>query len=421
MKKKQNTVVIILIVLATVLIGYFAWVLNSGKKRYSWYESYDPKDAEKPYGTLYLRRLLEGYRPGTSFTLNESKPLDKILPDAAPNTDYIFVGPAIFLNAEEMDVLLSFVDRGNNAFIASNQYPRELMAKVVADTCVGKGDYHPSPYTQKVKLNFYHPALRTPKGYVYAYREGTADVPHSWSRLAYRMSCDKEGAITPLGYQEPGGVNFVSVQHGKGKIFIHTNPIVFTNYFLSKEEKLEYASGVFGHLDGKNIILDEFSKVPFDFDRGDNRYDSPLYFMLQQPALKYAWWLIIATAVLYIVFASRRRQRVIPVHEKKVNTSLEFVQLISTLYYQNGNPLDMARKKMRYFLYLLRSRYGFTAVSPGDEQLAVLAEKSKVSVAEIKTIFDQFAGIDQNAYNNSQTDKLMGLFNTIENFKKKCK
>ena len=421
MKRKQITVIVILSVLGVALVIFFAWMLNRGPKRYSWYEDYDPKKVDQPYGTLYLRKLLEGYRPGSTFTLNETKPLHKLLADARPNTNYIFVGPAIYLNSGEMNALLSFVERGNDALIASNNFPRELVSRIVTDTCATQTKYQVSRQYLSVNLNFYHPSLKSDKGYSYAYHTQDKDVYHSWGKLSYRTSCDQDGAITPLGYQNPGGVNFVAIPYGKGKLYIHTNPIVFTNYFLAQQDKLDYASGVFGHLEGKDIILDEFSKIPFNSENEVSKYDSPLYFILQQPALKYAWWLLIGTVVLYVIFASRRRQRVIPVHEKKVNTSLEFVHLVSTLYYQNGNPLDMARKKMRYFLYILRSRYGFKATSPNEEQLAMLSEKSKVSLPEIKSIFNQYNKIEEGAYYNTQTEKLMGLYNAIENFKQKCK
>ncbi len=57
-------------------------------------------------------------------------------------------------------------------------------------------------------------------------------------------------------------------------MFIHTNPLVFTNYFLTKKDKMAYVSGVFSHLDGTDVIWDEYSKVPIRRDVND--YDSPV-------------------------------------------------------------------------------------------------------------------------------------------------
>jgi hypothetical protein len=178
---------------------------------------------------------------------------------------------------------------------------------------------------------------------------------------------------------------------------VHTTPLVFTNFFITKPDKLAYASGVFSHLKGENIIWDEYSKAPFI--RNDNKsYDSPLYFILQQPSLKYAWWLFLISVILYILFAAKRTQRTIPVLETKSNTSLEYVHLISSLHYQNGNHLDMARKKMKYFLYFIRSKYGIHAQHFTDDLLGKLSEKSKVNLGDVKKIFERYHLIDKYSY-----------------------
>jgi hypothetical protein len=230
--------------------------------------------------------------------------------------------------------------------------------------------------------------------------------------------CDKT-PVLPLGYQSSNQVNFLGVPHGKGHLYLHTNPIVFTNYFISKSENREYISGVFSHLGGKNIIWDEYSRMPFI--QNNNSYNSPLYYLLQQKALKYAWWLMLISVLLYILFAAKRTQRIIPVLEAKNNTSLEFIQLISSLHYQNGNHLDMARKKMKYFLYFIRSKYGIQAQTFKDEHILRLSEKSKVDHAEVESIFRQYHLIEKNSNSNIDVNRLLDLYNSIESFYKLCK
>ena len=194
---------------------------------------------------------------------------------------------------------------------------------------------------------------------------------------------------------------------------------MITNYFLSKAGKVEYASGVFTHLEGEDIIWDEYSKISFSGNK--NAYNSPLYYILQQPSLKYAWWLLLLTVFLYILFVAKRQQRVIPVLEPKTNTSLEFVNLISTLHYQNQNHLDMARKKMKYFLYFVRSKYGIHAERFNEPQIRKLAEKAKVNVAEVQVIFDQYYLIEERFQQAIEANRLLNLYNSIEKFYTHCK
>jgi len=194
---------------------------------------------------------------------------------------------------------------------------------------------------------------------------------------------------------------------------------MFTNYFMSKADNMEYASNVFMHLNGENLIWDEVSKVPFS--KLDNPYDSPLYYIMQQPALKYAWWMLLVGALLYIIFASKRTQRVIPVLEPKTNTSLEFLNVISSLHYQNPDHLDMARKKMKYFLYFIRARYGINATTFTQDNVKRLAEKAKVNTEDVQAIHDRYKTIESYATFNEEPDRLIALYQAIEKFYKTCK
>jgi hypothetical protein len=142
---------------------------------------------------------------------------------------------------------------------------------------------------------------------------------------------------------------------------------------------------------------------------------------MQQPALKYAWWMLIAGAVLYIIFASKRTQRIIPVLEPKTNTSLEFLNVISSLHYQNPDHLDMARKKMKYFLYFIRARYGINAPAFTQEHVKRLAEKAKVDVADVQAIHDRYKTIESYGTFNEEPDRLIALYQAIEKFYKTCK
>ena len=180
-----------------------------------------------------------------------------------------------------------------------------------------------------------------------------------------------------------------------------------------------YASGVFSHLRGKNMIWDEYSKLPF-WDDG-NAYNSPLYYILQQPSLKYAWWLLLLSVVIYVFFAAKRTQRIIPVLEPKTNTSLEFVNLISSLHYQNGNHLDMVKKKMKYFLYFIRSKYGIHAQTFTDGDIQKLSEKSKVNIHDVHLIFNQYNLIERNFANDIEANRLVDFYHAIEKFYTNCK
>lgn len=418
MSRGRLTITVLFAVLAVTLVAYFTWS-NSGEKRFQWYENYDAESSQ-PYGTLFLRQMLEDYRGNGSVVYSDKKPVHEFLDSTIyqRNTDYVFVGQSNYLDHQDVDALARFMSRGNNVFIASLTPPEDLVARIYSSDCSRDFDYTTERITT-VGMNFYHDTLKAKKSYKYSFRFAGIDRPYHWRFLDRYVLCDSTVSIVPLGHLDGNVVNFLKIPYAGGALYLHTNPIAFTNYFLTKKDKLEYVSGVFSHLDGRDIIWDEYSKLPFAQDT--NQYNSPLYFIMQQPSLKYAWWMMLAAVALFVFFYARRRQRIIPVLEEKSNTSLEFVSMISSLYFQNGDHLDMARKKMKYFLYFIRAKYGVHTASLTQAHVPLLAEKSKVKEGDVQQIYDRWNVIDRFAGTNVEPERLVDLYYAIDTFYRKCK
>lgn len=418
MKKDRNLVVKILFVcLAVLLVSYFMFNRKTDK-RYQWTESYKA-NSDQPYGTLFIQKLLADYRPGQKFIINDNTPLHKILDTTKikGKTDYIFIGQDLYLDEADKNALLSFISAGNDAFLATVNLPFDIVDPIFVPEC-DRDIFLTRDDTVFVEMNFYNTALKTDKGYIFAYRFGKKDVPYFWNTLNSEVFCNSTTSITPLGYIDPDKVNFFKLSYGKGTLYIHSNPLVFSNYFLTKPDKVEYSSRVFSHLQGQAIIWDEFSKSPF-IPKNNAPEISPISYILQQESLRYAWWLILASVLLYTLFTAKRKQRAIPVLEEKTNTSLEFIEMISALHFQNANHHDIARKKMKYFFHFIKAKYGLHTQSLTDAQLKRLAEKSKVSLDELQFISQEFQHIGQQQHYIEA--RLVYLHNAIKKFYKYCK
>jgi hypothetical protein len=417
---KGKAVVIGLIVgLAVVLLVYFFNNNNNKSTKYQWYQGYRA-DSNQPYGTLFIQKMLASYHTG-KFTLSLKEPVHKVLDGdfSDGNTDYVLIGQSIHLDDADVAALHKFIENGNDVFIATLDAPTSLVNSVYTNYCEASFSYDYNLDTA-VYANFYHESLRKTKDYEFRYRVGSEEYPYLWRSLDRSALCDSTVAFSALGYQQGDRVNFVKIPYGSGNLYLHTSPLMFTNYFMTREDKVEYASSVFSHLSGENIIWDEVSKVPFS--ELDNPYDSPLYYIMQQPALKYAWWMLIAAGILYIIFASKRTQRVIPVLEAKTNTSLEFLNVISSLHYQNPDHLDMARKKMKYFLYFIRARYGINTQHLTDEQAKRLSEKAKVDINDVVLIQQRYKTLENYAgVSDGDAERLVDLYQAIDKFYKNCK
>ncbi len=81
---------------------------------------------------------------------------------------------------------------------------------------------------------------------------------------------------------------------------------------------------------------------------------SPFRYFLSQPPLRWALYLSMVSILLFMIFTARRKQRAIPVIREPENKSLEFTELIGTLYYQKKDHADLVHKKFIYFAEELR-------------------------------------------------------------------
>lgn len=142
-------------------------------------------------------------------------------------------------------------------------------------------------------------------------------------------------------------VNFIKTKFGKGSIYVHCEPLFLTNYYLLKPGgNTKYTQGVFSYMDNRETLwfVEANTKESRFFMR----------FILGNPALKYAWWLLLSGLILFIFFNAKRKQRIVPIIEPLKNTSVDFVKSIGNLYLQEGDFHDMMAKKAQYFLNKIR-------------------------------------------------------------------
>lgn len=415
MKNNRTFTIIFFCVLGVVLVGFF--YLTNDNRKYSWRETYDPQ-SNQPYGTQFIREMLKSYA-SEGFIYNSKRPVHELLDSASNNkkSAYVFIGNSMYLDSADVQAIQRFVTQGNDVFLITPYLTNDLSTAFYQAECTSSIFVETYDSTT-IHSNFYHPEFAARKPYKFTFRLGDKDATYYWEHLAPSVLCDSISSVVPLGYFQPDRVNFFKIPYGKGNLFVHTNPVVFTNYFMVRERNTEYASSVFSHTTSKVILWDEYSKVP-DYQKGRGPSYNPLYYIMQQPSLQYAWWVMLVLALLYVFFTAKRMQRFIPVLEQKTNTSLAFLNMVASLHYHNGNHGDMARKKMRHFLHFIRTKYALSTHKIDPEFIKKLSIKSQVSESEIDLIFDQYHVIDK--FQSIDATRLAHLYNAIQNFYNKMK
>lgn len=412
MKSQKNIWIVVLVAAGFLLVLYFIFS-DKHKRKYNWSENYKVKSRE-PFGTAFIYAMLDEQHDKS--VLVDDKPMREVLNDSAKydsGSNYVFIGADMHLSEQDSRAILDYVGRGNCAFIGSMYFPDQLMEEVYSDECDAWNNYFDHNDTVAV-FNFFHGQLEKDTGYRFVYRVAGEPERYNWRGISGDYFCDSSYSMAPVGYRDSFYTNFACMPYGKGRFYMFSTPVVFTNYFMKDTVGLDYAGLVFSHLNKGPIVWDEYSKLTRLANNHGVDTSTPLSYILSQKSLRYAWYLLLLGAVLYLFLVARRRQRIIDVIEPNTNTSLSYVNTISALYFNHSNHAALAKHKMKYFLAHVRNKYNISLSGGKKEEIEALAKKSKVPVADISKIFRMYERISP--LTDITEGTLMEFHYALENF-----
>lgn len=412
------------------LLLFFLTNKGCSRKNFSWRETYDISSKE-PYGAYVFYELLKNTRAEDDFELVEDS-LKNVSPwqNKIDNTNYVLLGAAMYLDSASQEALLNYVDRGNNAFISSKTIPLELFTEIYNINCT---DYALIDYAfiqdSTAQFNFLDDKLRADSNFRFDYYKRFAPTPYNWNYIDPNLICN-DLRIKQLGKMNDFYPNYLEIQYGDGKFFLHTTPMAFSNFSLNKEKNIAYAENALAYLNDGKIFYDDYNKISEGVGRRRNRSldlfskrtfkkENELSYILSQPALRWAWYLTLALVLLYLIFRAKREQRIIPVLEKNKNTSLEFIESISQLYYQKGDHKKLAKQMMQQWLRFVRDKYRIPSTKLDQDFVKRVATKSEIPDTTINGILSKYdiilkaTGIQQHT--------LIAFHKSLEDFYKQTK
>ncbi|WP_027380338.1 DUF4350 domain-containing protein [Chryseobacterium daeguense] len=234
------------------------------------------------------------------------------------------------IDRQSWNKILNEVSKGSNAMIMVSQMPKDISDSIgYYDSKISFEDENVLKLTDKKYQNDFIKLDKFPSGRGFTFIKPYVEV---LGKTVEKNNTDQ--------------ANFIKAKFGKGNIYVHSEPLFITNYYLLKPGSIKYAQDVFSYLDDKETLwfVESQSKASQFF----------LRFILSNPALKYAWWVLLGGLILFIFFNAKRKQRIVPVIEPLRNTSVDFVKSIGNLYLQEGDFHDMMAKKAQYFLNKVR-------------------------------------------------------------------
>lgn len=387
-----------------IILGIFIMVMVAiiiteivRPKPLNWSPSYTSND-KIPFGCYILNNELENLFPNQEIKNIDKSPYQFLSEtDVDFNSNLLFVNNYLNFDEEELDEILNYVDKGNNVFLSASDFSQAFKDTLKIDIYTQRNFSEDSVIAQMTNPNF--------KKQEFVYTRGVFK--------SYFSSIDTI-KTTVLGYfkkeiDEPQRINFIKVNIGNGTLFLHTLPQAFTNYYLLKDNK-QYAANCLSYLDKGTIYWDDYYKI------GRVIIDSPMRFVLNQESLKWAYYLLVALLILFVIFKAKREQRIIPVIKPLENSSVEFTRTIGDLYFQHKNYTNIILKKVTFFMDYIRSHFYLETEDLNDNFIKKLAVKASKSVEETTTVINFIKMLKNKPLHTEQ--ELIELNKLIEDFKK---
>jgi len=386
-------------IFALLLVLYIMAQLNAPKV-FDWNPTLSSID-KNPYGAYILHEQLKQLFPAATIQTHRVPPYNVLHDKEEYHSAYLMIDPEISTGETDLDEMLKYVRDGNVVFLSAYDASRNLL-----DTLGVKLKDESSLISRdSTSINFTNPALAAKK--FYTFKKATID--------GYFSELNKKDSTVVLGMRKDSTPNFIKRQYGKGYFLVHAAPICFSNYFMLSDNNKDYTAKALSYLPQDIVMLhwDEY------FKQGREGADTPLRFFLSNTFLHWALLLTVVALLLYIFFEMKRRQRVIPIIPPLRNTTLDFVETVSSVYYSSHDNKSIAVKKIQFWLEFIRQRYYLATTQLDDTFVQQLQRKSGVSKELLETILNNIKRAE--AQPKVTDDVLLQLTESIDSFYQQSK
>jgi hypothetical protein len=374
------------IVYLVILVSLLLIVVLGKDKQYDWQVTY-AHDDKNPFGANALDKLLPSifekakveHRYKTFYELRDS---------ISTNENVMIIAGSFTPDKEDAIAMMNHVEKGGVIFVSAN-YIRGTLADTLG---LQTHDYFfdgPQSFqgnrTDTASLQITNSKLDTSL-YFHLRREnihnylGPADTVFTKSLLLPGKTIAKN---------DFGQAVAIRINWGKGYFIFSSTPMVFTNIYLLNQQNHVMASSLLSYLPKTKTYWTEY------YHLGRMEAATPLRFILTHEPLSWAYYISVLSLLVFLVFESKRRQRIIPVVKPLTNTSLDFIGTISKLFFEKSDHKSIATKKILYFLEQVRSKFYLTQPIQAPAFAETLAHKTGANEKATSELISQIHLINQ--------------------------
>lgn len=385
-----------------VLVLIFVLILIASPnqpKPIDWQPTYSVNDKipfglyvfDKEINNIFKNTKIERVATVTPYEFLEPKyNIDTLVLDYRIKGTFITISESNTIDDQSIKEIFYFVSHGNTAFLSMKEFPKYLTDSLKIEL---KTDFQYADSTLAWMAN------KKVSSEKYFLKE---------SLETYFSKIDTLNT-TVLGYQgnNKKHVNFIKIPHVNGYFYLHTEPVAFTNFNLLKKNNYQYTENVLSYIPKGDVFW--YTKN----ENNESISNSPLRYIMNQPALKWAWYLFLIGLLTFIVFNAKRKQRIVPILKPLPNLTLDFTKTIGNLYYQEGDHGNIIDKKIIYFLERIRNEYLIDTTRLDDDFIKKLHHKSGKEESDIRELVF-LINEHRKSYHGSLEEDLIRINNAID-------
>lgn len=328
-------------------------------KPIDWSRTYLSKN-KSPFGCYAIYNLIEGVY-SQKITFN-NQTLYNLNNKGDKKSSLLIINDNVNFNKSDITSLYNFLEKGNTVFIASNKFDGILADSLHIETDYGFNNYF---YSIDSLINKTGEEIKftaknlSQKKFIYSQLANATYFSH-FDSTQFKI----------LAYYQNNKACLIHTKLNSGHLYLMSIPDVFTNYFMANNKNKDAAYTTISYLKNKNLIWDEYYKT---FNITNYSF---LKFVFESDELYAAYLLIIFTIIFYMIFEGRRRQRAIPILIKPTNSTLEFVNVVSHVYYNSKNHQGIAVERIKFFYENIRKKFNISTIEINELFINEITELS---------------------------------------------
>lgn len=363
------------LIVLLVVLGFYIFYELQKPKELDWTPTYHFKD-KIPFGTYVthdlMKDMFEGREANHSFStiyFNETNDVER--------TNQLMIGNQILLSELDFDALLNFVDEGYTVMMAGNRLSGRLMDSL--DFSMGINEAFATANIEEIQDGLIGELNTKVHFNIEGRQSETFTFPFAAS-ISYFDEYNKDNWEV-LAANEDDGPVVLRLKDREGQLILSSLPMAFTNYFVLDEKTSGFAETMLSFFPKDEALThNEFYHI------GRVEPTSKVRFFLRHEPLKWALFLLIVVVLIFMLFESKRRQRVIPVVKPLQNTTLEFVNVLGRLYYRQSDHAKLASKRIAYWKEFVRSHYNLSTEKLDQHFIDELVRKSGRKETSVKNL-----------------------------------